>query len=126
MISKHPLHSSRMPELPGSPLSHDDAWRLFDQWRTGANEIGVLFLGRHGSLTTSGTVTSARMGRLQINSATAEATFNLKDANFLYGPVQLFPRWPYPPPVEVIAVQACLPGGDWLVLAQGFRPKPLP
>ena len=80
-------------------------------------------MGRHGSLTTSGTVTSARMGRLQINSETAEATFNLKEAEFLYGPVQLFPRWPYPPPVEVIAVQAALPGGDWLVLAEDFRPK---
>jgi hypothetical protein len=25
--------------------------------------------------------------------------------------------------VEVIAVQACFPGGDWLVLAENFRPK---
>jgi hypothetical protein len=96
---------------------------MFEQWRTDALTIGVLFVGRHGSLTTSGTVTSARMGRLQINSDTAEAAFNLKDATFLYGPVQLFPRWPYPPPVEVIAVQATLADGDWLVLAENFRPK---
>ena len=99
---------------------------MFDQWRAAANEIGLIFLGGHGSLTTTGTVTSARMGRLQINSPAAEATFNLKNATFLYGPVQLFPRWPYPPPVEVIAVQARLENGDWLVLAEGFRPTAIP
>jgi len=112
-----------MHESSGAPLSANDAWRMFDQWRAGAAEIGVVFLGRHGTLTTTGTVTSARMGRLQIHSGSAEATFNLQDATFLYGPVQLFPRWPYPPPVEVIAVQALWETGDWLVLAEGFRPK---
>ena len=104
-------------------LPANDAWRMFDQWRASGQTIGILFMGRHSSLTTSGTVTGTRTGRLQINSDTAEASFNLKDAEFLYGPVQMFPRWPYPPPVEVIAVQACLPGGDWLVLAENFRPK---
>jgi|ERR1043165_4057891 hypothetical protein len=115
-----------MPDPAAQTLPHSDAWRMFEQWRSAANEIGVMFLGRHGSLATTGTVTSARMGRLQINSGSTEATFNLKDANFLYGPVQLFPRWPYPPPVEVIAVQAYFPSGDWLVLAEGFRPKSVP
>jgi hypothetical protein len=104
-------------------LDANDAWRMFDGWRATGQVIGILFMGRHGSLTTSGTVTSARMGRLQINGDTAEASFQLKDATFLYGPVQMFPRWPYPPLVEVIAVQACFPGGDWLVLAENFRPK---
>ena len=115
-----------MPDPAAGPLSHNDAWRIFDQWRSAGKEIGVMFLGRHGSLATAGTVTSAKMGRLQINSDTTEATFNLKDANFLHGPVQLFPRWPYPPPVEVIGVQAYWPAGDWLVLAEGFRPKSVP
>jgi hypothetical protein len=107
-------------------LPATDAWRIFDGWRASEQIIGVLFMGRHGSLATSGTVTSARMGRLQLNGDCAEATFNLKNAEFLYGPVQMFPRWPYPPPVEVIAVHACLPGGDWLVLAENFRPKSVP
>jgi hypothetical protein len=107
-------------------LPATDAWRIFDGWRASEQIIGVLFMGRHGSLATSGTVTSARMGRLQLNGDCAEATFNLKNAEFLYGPVQMFPRWPYPPPVEVIAVQACLPDGDWLVLAENFRPKSVP
>jgi len=107
-------------------MEHHEAWRLFDQWRADAQVIGILFIGRHGSLATSGTVTGARSGRLQINSDTAEASFNLKDATFLYGPVQMFPRWPYPPPVEVIAVQATFPSGDWLVLAENFRPKSVP
>lgn len=107
-------------------MESTEAWRLFEQWRAAAQTIGVVFMGRHGSLTTSGTVTSARMGRLQINGETSEATFNLKDSSFVYGPVQLFPRWPYPPPVEVIAVQASFPSGDWLVLAENFRPKAVP
>jgi hypothetical protein len=112
-----------MDEIPGTPIPHDQAWRMFEQWRAASTEIGVLFMGATASFTTTGTVTGARMGRLQLNSATAEVTFKLKDADFRYGPVQLFPRWPYPPPVEVIAIQAYFEGGDWLVLAEGFRPK---
>ena len=107
-------------------MEHHEVWRLFDQWRADAQVIGILFIGRHGSLATSGTVTSARSGRLQINSDTAEASFNLKDATFLFGPVQMFPRWPYPPAVEVMAIQAYAASGDWIVLAEGFRPKSVP
>jgi hypothetical protein len=115
-----------MEEIPGTPIPSDEAWRMFDQWRAASTEVGVLFMGTAGSFTTTGTVTSSRAGRLQLNSATTEVTFKLKDASFRYGPVQLFPRWPYPPPVEVIAIQAYLASGDWIVLAEGLRPKSVP
>jgi hypothetical protein len=104
-------------------MEASEAWRMFDGWRAAGQVIGVLYVGRHGTLTTSGTVTGTRMGRLQINGETTEASFRLNEATFVYGPVQVFPRWPYPPPVEVIGVQARFPGGEWLVLAENFRPK---
>jgi len=39
--------------------------------------------------------------------------------------MQVFPRWPAPPPVEILALQAFLATGDWLVLAEGYVPKEL-
>ena len=115
-----------MEEMPGTPIPPDEAWRRFDQWRAAGTEIGVMYMGSAGSVTTTGTVSGARAGRLQINSATTEVRFRLQDASFRYGPVPMFPRWPYPPPVEVIAIQAYLASGDWIVLAEGFRPKSVP
>ena len=53
---------------------------------------------------------------------TAEVSFRFKDANFTYGPVQMWPNWPNPPQVEVIAVQAWFANGDWVALAEKFRP----
>ena len=126
MISKGWLDSSHMEEIPGTPIPPDEAWRRFDQWRAAATEIGVMYMGSAGSITTTGTVTSARAGRLQINSATTEVSFRLKGASFRYGPVQMFPRWPYPPAVEVTAIQAYAASGDWIVLAEGFLPKSVP
>jgi hypothetical protein len=107
----------------GTPLEQHEAWRMFDEWRAQSREIGILFHGASGSVTTSGTVTEARMGRLQLNSQTAEVSFRLKGATFTYGPVQMFPNWPNPPAVEVIAVQAWFANGDWLALAEKFRPR---
>jgi hypothetical protein len=105
----------------GAPLAQHEAWRMFDEWRAQSREIGVMFHGASGSVTTTGKVTQARMGRLQLNSQTAEVSFRLKGANFTYGPVQMFPNWPNPPAVEVMAVQAWFANGDWLALAERFR-----
>jgi hypothetical protein len=99
---------------------------MFDEWRVHARQIGLLFFGASGSVTTSGTVSQARMGRLQFNSETAEVSFRLQKAAFTYGPVQMYPNWPYPPTVEVIAVQAWFENGDWLAMAEKFRPPAIP
>jgi hypothetical protein len=115
-----------MMKPEGTALAAPDAWRKFDEWHAGALEIGILFFGASGSVTTTGTVTQARMGRLQFNSKTAEVSFRLKNANFTYGPVQMFPNWPYPPAVEVIAVQAWFENGDWLAMAERMRPPSVP
>ncbi|MCU1237652.1 MAG: hypothetical protein JWP63_5619 [Candidatus Solibacter sp.] len=114
-----------MSNPAGTPLPAEQAWFTFDKWKSTGTEIGVMFHGASGSVTTMGTITNARMGRLQLNSATSEVSFRLKDANFTHGPVQMFPRWPMPPMVEVIAVQAWFPNGDWLGLAERLRPESL-
>ena len=87
----------------------------------------MIFYGASGtSLYTMGFVESARNGKLLLKSDTVRASFNLTQANFTYGPVQTWPKWPSPPIVEVIAVQAQLENGDWLALAEGLRPESLP
>ena len=53
----------------------------------------------------------------------AHAAFNLRDARFTYGPFQVFPRWPMGPMIELMALQAFLGNGDWLVLAEGLKPE---
>ena len=115
-----------MTNPQGTPLAAQDAWRKFDEWRANSLQIGILFFGSSGSLTTSGTVTQARMGRLQFNSETAEVSFRLKSVHFTYGPVQMFPNWPCPPAMEVIAVQAWFDNGDWLAMAERLRPPSVP
>jgi hypothetical protein len=116
------MHAKNAEDPAGAPLAAEDAWRTFEGWRAEGRQIGLIFLGGWGSLTTSGTVAKARMGRLQFNSETAEISFRLKGANFTYGPVQMYPNWPYPPQVDVIAVQAWYENGDWLAMAE--RPRP--
>jgi hypothetical protein len=105
----------------------EEAWLLFEDWKTGGKQIGVLFCGRSGTTAISAllTVSSARNGLLQLRGDGAGASFNLKQAKFTYGPMQVFPRWPAPPPVEIMALQAYLATGDWLVLAEGMVPKEL-
>jgi hypothetical protein len=110
----------------GAPLAHEEAWRKFETWRATGLEVGILFMGVSGTLTTTGTVTQARYGRLQLNSRTAEVSFKLKDANFTYGPVSMYPNWPNPPAVDVIAIQAWFANGDWLALAEQLRKPSLP
>jgi hypothetical protein len=116
-----------MADYTGTPIPTDQAWRTFGDWKNGGREIGVIFFGGSGSsLYTMGFVESARNGKLLLRSETVRASFNLARATFAYGPVQTWPRWPSPPIVEVIAVQAQLENGDWLALAEGLRPESLP
>jgi hypothetical protein len=113
------------PYFEGRLIEADQAWRRFDLWMTAGKQIGVWFVAKSGSLRTSGTVESAANGRIQLRGQTAQAAFNLQDARFTYGPFQVFPNWPAPPMVELMAVQAFLANGDWLVMAEGLKPEGL-
>lgn len=107
----------------GDPIPIERAWMIFDSWKAQARDIGVIFYGQSGTVYTMARVNSARNGSLRFSGEFGSASFNLRDARFLYGPVQIFPRWPMPPAVDVVAVQACTPHGDWLVLAEGLKPE---
>ena len=111
----------------GNPIGTDRAWRTFDDWKTQRREIGVIFFSASGTmLYTMGLIELARNGSLRLKGDAMKAAFNLRGANFSYGPLQTWPRWPAPPIVEVIAIQAQLSNGDWLALAEGLRPGSLP
>lgn len=114
-------------ETVGTPVAAEEVWLKFEDWKTAGKEIGVLFCGRGGTTAISGlmTICSARNGLVQLKGDGAGASFNLKQAKFTYGPMQVFPRWPAPPPVEVMALQVYLATGDWLVLAEGAVPREL-
>src|SRR5690349_15780349 len=106
--------------MNGTPISTDQAWRTFSDWKAEARAIGVIYYSSAGtSIYTMGVVQSARDGRLRIEGESVRATFNLARATFAHGPVQTWPRWPMPPIVEVLAVQVQLENGDWLALADG-------
>ena len=111
------------PYLADKRIPPDDAWRRFDEWRVQHAEIGVLFVAKPATVATMGTVHSLRDGMLRLQGSTVAARFNLQGATFMYGPVQMFPRWPMGPMVEVMAVSACLPSGEWLMLAEGMLPE---
>jgi hypothetical protein len=70
------------------------------------------------------TVRDAHNGLLQKADRTG-ASLNLKMAKFSYGPMQVWPRWPAKPTVEVLALQAYVATGDWLVLDEGYLPREL-
>lgn len=114
-------------ETVGTPIAAEEVWLTFENWKTARKEIGVLFCGRGGGTAIAGlmTVRSARNGLVQLKGDGAGASFNLKQAKFTYGPMQVFPRWPAPPPVEVMALQVYLATGDWLVMAEGVVPREL-
>lgn len=115
-----------MKYYAGTPIPTDHAWRTFGDWKSNGREIGVIFYGCSGaSLYTMGFIESARNGRLLLKSDTARVSFNLARANFKHGPVPMWPKWPSPPIIEVIAIQAQLENGDWLALAEGLRPESL-
>ena len=99
---------------------------LFAEWLAKAKEVGVIYVSQGCTLRAFATVESARNGTLQLHSETANASFSLLEASFLYGPMQTWPQWPNPPIVEVMALQALLPGGAWLCLAEGLTPAAIP
>jgi hypothetical protein len=111
------------PYFEGRLIAVDQAWRRFDEWMTGGKQIGVWFVSKSGSVRTSGMVKSVRNGRVQLLGQSAQAAFNLQEAQFTYGPFQVFPGWPMGPMVELMALQAFLTNGDWLVLAEGLKPE---
>jgi hypothetical protein len=112
-----------MENYLGTPIEPNEAWQIFDRWKSTGQQIGVIFWGRSGNMYTLGKVGGAKNGRLHLTSETARASFNLVGATFSYGPMQTWPRWPSPPIVEVNALSAILPGGDYLALAEGLRPE---
>lgn len=116
-----------MKDYTGAPIPSDQAWRIFDDWKSRGREIGVIFHGCSGvSVYTMGFVASARNGALRLQSDSAAASFNLTLASFRYGPFLTWPNWPNPPIVEMTAIRAGLANGDCLILADGLRPDSLP
>jgi hypothetical protein len=109
----------QQPYFEDKMISSEQAWRTLDEWRAGGRELGVWYVAKSGSIRTLGTVKSARNERLTLSGPAARADFDLKGARFTHGPFQMFPRWPAGPMVEVMAVQAFLPHGEWLVLVLG-------
>lgn len=99
---------------------------MFDDWKTAQKEIGLRFISQLSRFGTFGTLRSVRQGTVQIQSDSTAATFDLKEARFTYGPMQTWPHWPNPPVVEVIALQAYLPRGAWLVMVEGLKPEAIP
>ena len=121
------IYAKGMTDYSGTSIPLDEAWRKFGEWKGNGREIGVIFYGCSGtSLYMIGVVESARDGKLFLKGDGARASFNLQQATFTYGPIQTWPKWPTPPIVEVIAVQAQLENGDWLALAEGLRPESPP
>jgi hypothetical protein len=114
------------PYFEGRLIAPDHAWRRFAEWQSAGKQIGLWFVSKSGSVRTAGAVESARDGRVQLRGQSAHAAFNLREAQFTYGPFQVFPRWPMGPMVELLALQAFLANGDWLVLAEGLMPERLP
>jgi len=114
-------------ETAGEPISQEDAWRVLDDWKAKRKQIGVLFCGRSATavITAMCTVRDARNGLLLMKGDGVGASLSLKRAKFSYGPIQVWPHWPAGPAAEVLALQAYLATGDWLVLAEGYLPREL-
>ena len=110
----------------GTPLPTDQAWRLIDGWKTAAKELGVWVAGSTASVSGVGAITAVRSGRIDLAGASWSLRLNLRDADFRYGPMTTWPRWPAPPMVDIIALQAMVGERNWVVLAEGWRPASLP
>jgi hypothetical protein len=111
--------------LTGEPIVATEAWRMLDDWKRAGIELGMYWAGRSGSVAAQVGVESTHAGRVVLKGESVSVTLNLKGAEFAFGPVKMFPRWPSPPMVEVMALQAILHGTDWLVLAEGLMPEAL-
>lgn len=114
-----------MEDYSGTPIEPHQAWEIFDRWKNGRNEIGIIFWGRSANVYTLGLIESASNGRIQLRGDGARASFNLVGASFKYGPMQTWPRWPAPPIIEVNALRAEFENGDYLALAEGLTPPPI-
>jgi len=114
-------------ETAGTPVLPEEAWRILDNWKMKQKEIGMLYCGRSGTAAISAmcTVRGLRNGLLRMKGEAMGASLNLRMAKFSYGPMKVWPNWPSGPIAEVLALQVYLPGGDWLVLAEGYVPKEL-
>lgn len=114
-----------MEDYSGTPIETHQAWEIFDRWKSGRNEVGIIFWGRSANVYTLALVESASNGRIQLRGDGARASFNLVGAKFKYGPMQTWPRWPSSPIIEVNALRAEFENGDYLVLAEGLTPPPV-
>lgn len=114
-------------EIVGTPIAPEEAWRVLDDWKAQGKEIGMLFCRRSATavILAMCSVRATRNGVLQLRGDGAGASLNLKLAKFSYGPMAVWPNWPSGPSVDVLALQAYLDTGDWLVLAEGYLPKEL-
>ena len=120
------MYSGSMQEaLQVNPIPADQAWRIFAEWKATGKEIGVFFHSQSGSFSALGTLCSARNGTIEFQAEAGRAALRLKDAQFTYGPLQTWPRWPNPPILEVIALQAYTSNGTWIIMAEGLRPESL-
>ena len=113
-------------EVHGTAIETDRAWRMFADWTSTGKEIGMWYVSQPSRFVGFGRLSSARNGVIQFQAEAARATFDLKEARFTFGTMQTWPRWPNPPIVEVLALQAYLPRGAWLVLVEGLRPEVIP
>lgn len=114
-----------MEDYSGTPIEAHQAWQMLDRWKSGRNEIGVIFWGRSANIYALGLVESANNGRIHLRGDSARTSFNLIGASFKYGPMQTWPRWPSPPIIEVNALRAEFENGDYLALAEGLTPAPM-
>jgi hypothetical protein len=114
-----------MKEAAINWIPTDQAWRIFADWQATKKEIGALYVSQSGTFFTLGGLQSARNGSVHLAGEWGSGTFRLKDARFSYGPMQTWPRWPNPPIVEIIALQAVIPDGTWIVMADGLKPQSL-
>jgi hypothetical protein len=115
-----------MQETAVNWIPTHQAWRIFADWQAKKKEIGAMFVAHSGTFFTLGVLRSARNGVVRLESEWGSGTFRLRDARFAYGPMQTWPRWPNPPIVEIIALQAVIPDGTWIVMGDGLRPQSLP
>jgi hypothetical protein len=96
-----------------------EAVELLGRWSEDETAIGMLFIaGARAAVVMRTRVHRVADGRLELHDPEdpAGAAFGLSGADFQYGPVMMFPRWPLPPPVNVTGLSVWLPAGSWLFL----------
>lgn len=100
-------------------VSPERAAELLGAWYESDTPIGMLFISSARAVVTMRTrVQYLTAGRLELHDPGHPngAVFGLAGAGFQYGPVMMFPRWPLPPPVNVVGLSVWMPTGSWLFL----------